>query len=1023
MPAPATTDDLLDLIRKSGLIDPARLDAFLEEAGTHGPPPPKQLLGDLVAAGLLTQFHAEQFLLGKWRGFTIGRYKVLERLGFGGTGAVYLCEHVMVKRKVAVKVLPLAKADNPAALGRFYREARAAGVLNHPNLVRAHDIDQEGGLHFLVMDFVDGSNLQEIVSRFGRFAVARACDYVRQAALGLEHAHENGLVHRDIKPANILLDRQGVIKILDLGLARFFHDEKDPLTMKYDEKNVLGTADYVSPEQALNSHDVDIRADLYSLGCTFYFLLTGQPPFPGGKAAQKLIWHQVKQPTPVRELRGEIPEEISAIVMRMMAKKPADRYQTPAEVVADLEPWTREPLPPPPEREMPRLSPAATGNDFGSDPDPICVTPVRAARPSGLGTPAKPTLPPPDRPWVKESVGALSPSGAKRNAALAAAATPRVLATEGDTKTDRARPEAAAPPVRPSERAVKVEPPGPAPKPPPHPMKRPGLRILRFTALLVAGAIIGGCLRWLLDRANLVPPPDESAPAILTVSRSGQPNTIASVREALQKAKAGDRIVIADATWEEAIWLDPAPTVKDVVIEGNAPTGKPVVWRAPRTHPEEQPLLRLAGVGGLRFKGLTFDGQDHVKDLIALSGSCPGLVLEDTTFKGFTRSAVCLHGCTGSADQPVTLERLRAKPTRSAASAFLFEGRADEGNRHVRVLDCRLEGPYQAAVLFAGPAGEIEFRHNRVYNAVDGLLYRKATPAHPLSLTLTANTFCEIEKVGLHFETTPPLDGGRVALTSNLFARTGTLARVDDFRPEPARCAARWIWTDEAVPIREGRAEYRVFRKTFMVDGPSVSQAVLNVTGDAGFTVWVNGERVGHGDFHYLTRRVYFFDVTRYLRPGANVLAVQGLGKGSLAGILAELTYRGTGSAPVTVGTDATWKASKAGQSAWQQVAFDDRSWTTAKVVAPYGKGDAAWQNLVWDAVVLDHFQGKAQQLFPEATGNVRDWTSQEEFPMLKAAALNFDLPTDEKDDAHFLRYPKGSPLTQAGSPGVAPEN
>src|SRR5262249_5347412 len=153
---------------------------------------------------------------------------------------------------------------------------RAAGVLDHPNLVKCHDIDQDGGLHFLVLDYVDGSSLQEIVARFGPMDVLRACHYVSQAASGLEHAHQSGLVHRDVKPANIVLARSGLARVLDLGLARFFRDEKALLTLQYDEKNVLGTADYVAPEQALSSHDADIRADIYSLGATFYFLLTGK---------------------------------------------------------------------------------------------------------------------------------------------------------------------------------------------------------------------------------------------------------------------------------------------------------------------------------------------------------------------------------------------------------------------------------------------------------------------------------------------------------------------------------------------------------------------------------------------------------------------------------------------------------------------------------------------------------------------------------------------------------------------------
>ena len=254
----------------------------------------------LVHEGVLTHFQAKQFLDGKWRGFSIGKYKVLERLGSGGMGSVYLCEHKLMRRRVAVKVLPTAKAEDPASLERFYREARAVAALDHPNIVRAYDIDQVEKLHFLVMEYVDGASLQEIVKRAGPLDALRAAHYIRQSALGLQHAHETaGLVHRDIKPANILVDRTGIVKILDMGLARFFNDEEDVLTKKYDE-SVLGTADYLAPEQALDSHSVDIRADIYSLGATFYFCLTGRTPFHEGTVAQKLIWHQTRQPKPIR---------------------------------------------------------------------------------------------------------------------------------------------------------------------------------------------------------------------------------------------------------------------------------------------------------------------------------------------------------------------------------------------------------------------------------------------------------------------------------------------------------------------------------------------------------------------------------------------------------------------------------------------------------------------------------------------------------------------------------------------------
>ncbi len=385
MPTPTNIDEFLDLVQKSGIVEDRRLTAYLDRlrAASALPADPKQLAGLMVRDGLLTYFQADQLIQGKWKRFTIGNYKVLEKLGAGGMGTVYLCEHKLMRRRVAVKVLPAAKADDPSSLDRFYREARAVAALDHPNIVRAYDIDQDEKLHFLVMEYVDGANLQDIVKKAGPMDVLRACNYIRQAALGLQHAHEKAaLVHRDIKPGNILVDRSGIVKILDMGLARFFHDEEDMLTKKYDE-NVLGTADYLAPEQALDSHAVDIRADIYSLGATFYFCLTGRTPFSEGTVAQKLIWHQTRQPKPIRSFRPDVPEEVVAIIERMMAKDPGQRYQTPQGIVDALAVWTQTPIQPPPDNEMPILSPAALAVVPPGDPS--------LARPPAAGEPANRT--------------------------------------------------------------------------------------------------------------------------------------------------------------------------------------------------------------------------------------------------------------------------------------------------------------------------------------------------------------------------------------------------------------------------------------------------------------------------------------------------------------------------------------------------------------------------------------------------------------------------------------------------------
>ena len=359
MPAPTNADAFIELVRKSGVVPDARLNAYL--AQQHDPLEPEPLARKLIQEGLLTFFQAQQLLQGKWKRFHIGKYKVLERIGVGGMGQVFLCEHKLMRRRVAVKVLPVNHAKNNSALDRFYREARAVAAVDHPNIVRAYDIDQADNLHFLVMEFVDGTNLYELVRKFGPLDVTRACHYIYGTCVGLQHAHAMGLVHRDIKPGNILVDRGGLVKLLDLGLARFFNDEEDQLTKHYDE-NVLGTADYLAPEQALDSHSVDIRADIYSLGGTFYYILTGKSPFPEGTIAQKLLWHQSREPAGIQTLRPEVPDALVQIVAKMMAKSTNDRFQKPTDVMHALQSWVMTPIAPPGEHELPRFSPAASSN-------------------------------------------------------------------------------------------------------------------------------------------------------------------------------------------------------------------------------------------------------------------------------------------------------------------------------------------------------------------------------------------------------------------------------------------------------------------------------------------------------------------------------------------------------------------------------------------------------------------------------------------------------------------------------------
>jgi len=343
--AKVTAEKFLELLRGCGLVEESQvaevLKALTEEHQGTLPSAPEKIAERLVAEDLLTRWQADNLLQGKHKGFFLGKYKLLGHLGRGGMSNVYLAEHVMMERRVAIKVLPHTRVEDSSYLERFKLEARAAAKLDHPNIVRAYDTDHQDNTYYLVMEYVRGRDLQVLVQENGPLDYDTAANYIVQVAEGLQHAHESGLIHRDIKPANCLVDQKGVVKILDMGLAKFSSSERPSLTIAHDE-NVLGTADYLAPEQALSSHNVDLRADIYSLGCTLYYLLTGHPPFPEGTLPQRLMMHQTKAPQSIYKDRSDAPRGLVNICNHMMVKSPDGRFQTAHEVAQTLTAWLAE---------------------------------------------------------------------------------------------------------------------------------------------------------------------------------------------------------------------------------------------------------------------------------------------------------------------------------------------------------------------------------------------------------------------------------------------------------------------------------------------------------------------------------------------------------------------------------------------------------------------------------------------------------------------------------------------------------
>ena len=273
----------------------------------------------LISDGLVTHWQNKKLLAGKNRGFFLGKYKILKHLGTGGMSTVYLAEHTVLRQQRAIKVLAKKFIDRGNYLNRFRNEARAIAGLNHKNIVQAFDFDEVNGTYFLVMEYFRGINLWEFVAQKGVIPFRQAANLLCQAATGLHHAHEAGLVHRDVKPANLLFDQEGTVKVLDLGLA-LFKDDAHSLTIANDDR-VIGTTDFLAPEQAIDSHNVDKRVDVYGLGCTLYFCLTGEVPFPNGSAAERILAHQIKPIPNIRDKRPDCPQSLDTICQAMTPKK------------------------------------------------------------------------------------------------------------------------------------------------------------------------------------------------------------------------------------------------------------------------------------------------------------------------------------------------------------------------------------------------------------------------------------------------------------------------------------------------------------------------------------------------------------------------------------------------------------------------------------------------------------------------------------------------------------------------------
>ena len=328
---------LADVVQTS-LLSRQELERFLADCAPR-PESANQLADQLVASDQLTRFQVAMILQGKGRSLTLGNYEIRGVIGAGGMGHVYLARHRHLKRLVALKVLPPRVTRDPCAVARFQREAQAAAQLTHPNIVSAFDASHDKRVYYFVMEYVDGQDLATLLKKQGPFSISQAVSCIIQAARGLHYAHGCGVIHRDIKPANLLLDSQGTVKILDMGLARStsYDNDEDDLGV------LLGTVDFMAPEQALDIRQADVRSDIYSLGCTLFTLLTGDRVYPYATVKKRLKAMQTEPPPSLRSARSDVPSELEAVYQKMVTRYPRDRFQSMGQLIKALEDFSAGP--------------------------------------------------------------------------------------------------------------------------------------------------------------------------------------------------------------------------------------------------------------------------------------------------------------------------------------------------------------------------------------------------------------------------------------------------------------------------------------------------------------------------------------------------------------------------------------------------------------------------------------------------------------------------------------------------------
>ena len=1005
MPAPTTSNDFIEIVQKSGLIHQDRFNAFFSKYQFTTEDASKVAIA-MVQDGLITNFQARQLLKGRYRGFAIGKYLVLEQLGEGGMGKVFLCEHMLMRRRVAIKVLSREIASDPGTVERFQREGRAVASLDHPNIVRAHDVDSEGENHFIVMEYVDGSSLHEVVRRKGPLPVARACHYISQAAVGLQAVFEAGMIHRDIKPGNLLLDRKGMVKVLDLGLARFDHEKRESLTQKFDEGSVLGTADYLSPEQAMDSHEVDIRCDIYSLGATMYFLLVGRPLFEGGSVTQKLLFHQLRNPEPLKTLRPDLPDPLVAIVEKMMAKDPKDRYQTPIEVAEALEPWTRMPIAPPSDDEMPRLCLAAQrAGTPEAGPLPNLANVAREVTPSrtNMNAQARPPVGPAGVRGPMQN-GPVDPSSS--NVLLMSGVQPSYRQTaSGRMVPAREHDSKSGPPSSPSSMRRRAS--GRSD------VRKRRKRTRNWIIVALVALIFGATAYFFWPKGSTVS--KEEMVLIVSKTRKG-PGIFRTLTQAWQNRdpERVGRIRVEEKEISEEVRLvgRAGDLGKSWIIEGasNWDTTRPqttstasltsgtVNWK-PVDRGSGRPLLSIENVSNVQVTGFSFDASDsQASAVVVLSGQCPGLMFRNSSIKNVKKVGLLLESLSGLPQRNTNVQILNIdfSSANNDAIAMSIAGSSNVTApvRYVTLFACTTATASQeankkflSALQVTQPTEGVSLDKCYFRNSTNGIFFRRDTgPFQPIGINIIRNEFRNLDRA-IRFETLERSDRTLMSFENNFFYDVKRIAEIDDLRAEPPVVQGRWIWyPEEGSPLNAAPAGIRFFRRTFDKSA-TVTRATLQVICDDQCKVWVNNKLVATLVPSLVSGQVAAIEVADKLVVGKNVICVeaQNVTEGSPAGLLLQLLDDSGANAFQPVISDSEWLTSTKADPNWTTLEFNPQGWVPALELSEYGNSrcPASWRKLTWISEIRKRFQGKEWSPF-QVKENQRDSFTAEGYPSLE---------------------------------------